>query len=212
MKLFKIMLAVLLLSGIFVAQDFEGYLKYNVKGDKGEAMAITYYKKGDMVKMEPEITQQISIIMKDGKTYMVMPAQGMYMEFDSKISEQINEADSIKKPVKTGETKTILGYEAEKWIFEDANYTSEIWASDKLGKFVALSSPMQRNQMPDWYSEIVDNNFFPLLIEAKDKDGSIAGSMEVVEITPTPLKDGFFEIPEGYKKLEMPAGANQFGR
>lgn len=219
MRILRCLVAFVLLSTAFIAQDFEGYVKYKVESDRGETLNIKYYKKGDMVRMEPEIAQQkMSIIFRGNKTYMIMPEQGMYMEYDSKIFEQMDrmkmkeKTGDMKKPVKTGETKEILGYKTEKWIFEDDDYSAEVWASGDLGNFVALSMPMQRSNMPDWYSDVVDNNFFPLLIIAKDKDGSIKGRMEVVEINTGKLKNTLFEIPEGYKKLDMPMGDHQFGK
>lgn len=216
MKALKIILLVLLTTVLLSAQGFEGYVKYKVEGE-GETTFLKYYKKGDQVRMEPETDQMQMggvILFKDGKTFMLMPAQNMYMEFSDEMYNMmdIGEDDDTSEeaeedfdmPEKTGETKDILGYSCEKWIFEDEEYTTEVWAAKGLGEFVLLSVPMGKQNMPEWYNDISEGGFFPMLVEAKDAGGRIGGRMEVVDIKEESVSDSMFEIPENYTKFEMP--------
>jgi hypothetical protein len=161
--------------------------------------------------MEPEMKDMEmggAILFKDGKTYMLMPAQNMYMEFEEGMFDMMEdesvEEEEYNKPVNTGETKDILGYSCEKWIFEDEEYITEVWAAKGLGEFVMLSAPMAEEKMPDWYNDLSEGGFFPMLVEAKKRDGSLDGRMEVVEIKEESVPNSMFEIPSNYSKFSMP--------
>lgn len=212
----KRFLLIVLFSSLLFAQGFEGYVKYKIESE-GDVTHMKYFKKGENVRMEPEMDQMEmggAMLFKDGKTYVLMPSQKMYMEFkmDSFSSmmpeEETKEEEmgEMKQPVKTGETKEILGYTTEKWIFEDEDYTSEVWVAKGLGDFVMMSTPMGQNEMPEWYNDLSEGGFFPMLVIAKNADGSIDGRMEVVEINEESLSQDMFEIPDGYSKFNMPGG------
>ncbi len=210
MSKLKLILIVLIAAVVISAQSFEGFVKYKVEGE-GETSFLKYYKKGENVRMEPEMKDMEmggAILFKDGKTYMLMPAQNMYMEFEEGMFDMMEdesvEEEEYNKPVNTGETKDILGYSCEKWIFEDEEYITEVWAAKGLGEFVMLSAPMAEEKMPDWYNDLSEGGFFPMLVEAKKRDGSLDGRMEVVEIKEESVPNSMFEIPSNYSKFSMP--------
>ena len=211
MKFMKLMLALVLVAGVLYAQDFEGYVKYKIESGDQPVM-VDYYAKGNAVRMEPEAGKAAVILFKDGKMYMMIPQQKMYMVYDNELQKKMEQykvrekSAEMEKPQKTGETKDILGHTAEKWIIDGPDYSAEVWAAEDLGNFVMLSSPMQKNNMPDWYKDIASQNFFPLLIISKDKSGTVKGRMEVVELQEKSLPDDMFEIPGDYRKLDMPMG------
>ena len=208
-------LFLLVFSSLLLAQGFEGFVKYKLESE-GETTYMKYYSKGKDVRMVPEMESmpmQGAILFKDGKTYVIMDQQKMYMEFNmdkfdmqqSDPSEKAEEGD-FKAPQKTGETKDILGYTAEKWVFEDDEYTSEVWVAEGLGDFNMMTSPMGKENMPDWYSDLTNGGFFPMLVVAKDASGKTVGKMEVVEINEESLSSDMFEIPSSYQKMSMPGG------
>jgi hypothetical protein len=65
---------------------------------------------------------------------------------------------------------------------------------------------MAQQEMPDWYEDLSSGGFFPMLVEAKSKDGSLEGRMEVVEINEETVSDDKFVIPSDYSKFSMPGG------
>ena len=210
MKLIKLIIPVFLFIVTVAAQNFEGYVKYKLESE-GQVSYVKYFKKGELVRMEPEMTEMPmsgAIIFKDGKTYMVMPSQKMYMEFGDELygaGQKETESDvDESKPVQTGETKDILGYSCEKWIFNDREYNTEVWAAKGLGEFVFLSLPMGQESMPDWYEDMSNGGFFPMLVEAKDDEGKLEGKMEVVEIKEESLSNDLFDIPSDFTQLKMP--------
>jgi len=208
MKFVKIILALLLFSIIISGQGFEGFVKYKMESE-GETMFMKYFKKGESVRMEPEMEGAMggAVLFKDGKTFMLMPQQNMYMEFNMDEYEDMEtEEENFKEPVKTGETKDILGYTSEKWIFEDEEHTTEVWAAKGLGEFIFMSTPMGQQDMPKWYKDLSSGGFFPMLIIARDKAGKVDGRMEVVEIKEQSVPSNMFEIPSNYQKFSMPGG------
>lgn len=214
MKRLKVFFVFLFLTAVLGAQDFEGFVKYKIEA-AGETTFMKYYKKGNMVRMEPEIEDMQmgggAIIFKNDKTYMLMPEQKMYMEFGDdmmgmmkdEMQSEMKEED-FTKPTKTGETKDILGYACEKWIFEDDGNTVELWAAKGLGNFVMLSAPMSEQKMPDWYNEIAEEGFFPMQVKDMDSDGNVESTMEVVDIKAESVSDDMFEIPSNFSKFSMP--------
>lgn len=210
MSKLKFVLVVLIAAVVISAQSFEGFVKYKIEGE-GETSFLKYYKKGENVRMEPEMKDMEiggAILFKEGKTYMLMQAQNMYMVFEEgmfdMMEDEAEEEEEYNEPVNTGETKDILGYSCEKWIFDDEDYITEVWAAKGLGEFVILSAPMAKEKMPDWYNDISEGGFFPMLVEAKKRDGSLDGRMEVVEIKEESVPNSMFEIPSNYSKFSMP--------
>ncbi len=208
MKFVKIILAILFFSIALAGQGFEGFVKYKMESE-GETMFMKYFKKGESVRMEPEMEGAMggAVLFKDGKTYMLMPQQNMYMEFNMDEYESMEEkGEDFKEPVKTGETKDILGYSSEKWIFEDEEHTTEVWAAKGLGEFIFMSTPMGEQDMPKWYKDLSSGGFFPMLIIARDKTGKVDGRMEVVEIKEQSISSSMFDIPANFQKFSMPGG------
>ena len=104
-----------------LSQDkFEGKVTFNAY-DNGESHTIDYFVKGSKIRFDAnENGQQGQIVMDPAaKQFMIiMPQQKMYMvmqipdtDMNSGNSE---ESDIASKFVKTGETKEILGYTAER--------------------------------------------------------------------------------------------------
>lgn len=205
----------IIFSTLVIAQGFEGYVKLKIDSE-GETMHVKYYKKGEDIRMEPELADvQMSgtMLFTGGSTYVIMPEQKMYMKIDmDKYSDMMpndgegEKEDDFKEPVKTGETKDILGYTTEKWIFEDDEYTSEVWVAEGLGNFMMMSTPMNEQEMPEWYRDLTNSGFFPMLVIAKSNDGSSADRMEVVEIEESSLSSDLFKVPSGYQEFSMPGG------
>lgn len=215
MRKLKVFLLFLVLAVVVGAQGFEGFVKYKVDA-AGESTNLKYYKKGNMMRMEPELKGTDmggAIIFKGDKTYMLMPGQKMYMEMSDnmpgmmggRLKDDNSDMDEdFEKPINTGETKDILGYTCEKWIFKDDETTVELWAAKGLGDFVMLSSPMGQDNLPNWYNEISEGGFFPMSVTAMDSDGNVQSKMEVIDIKEESVADSMFEIPSNYKKFNIP--------
>ncbi len=202
---FFLFLAVLVLPGKTYSQDkFEGKVTFNVFND-GESHTMQYYVKGSKLRfdanengqsgqivMDPS-TKQLMIIMPERKMYMVMPFP--------EVKDNNTDSDSKDKKadfVKTGETKDILGYTAEKWTYKDGENQGEAWMTKDIGGFQLFDNPMQQNQ-PQWQKDLQAEGYFPLLVyENGDK------VFEVTNIDKQPVDASMFEPPAGFQKMDMP--------
>ncbi len=203
--LFLLFTVVLVLPGKTYSQDqFEGKVTFNVY-DNGESHTMQYYVKGSKLRfdaneqghegqiiMDPS-AKQFMIIMPQQKMYMVMPIPDMKNK--NKGSESTEDKADF---VKTGETKDILGYTAEKWTYKDGSDKGEAWMTKDIGGFQLFDNPMQENQ-PQWQKDLQAEGYFPLLVyENGDK------VFEVTNIDKKSLDASMFEPPAGYQKMDMP--------
>lgn len=192
--------------------QFEGKVTMKFT-ENNRSHTMDYFMKGNKIRMEmKEQGQAINIIFdrKEDKMIMLMPNQQMYMEYPYKNFMKEHKKDKMdgEKEVfkKTGEMKTINGYNCEKWIFnEDDGSQSVAWMTKELGSFTFFDNPMSGNSdKPEWQQEIEAAGYFPMLVINKDKNGNEQGTMEVTKIEKKNLDNSMFEPPADYKKMEMP--------
>ena len=203
--LFLLFAVLLVLPGKTYSQDqFEGKVTFNVY-DNGESHTMQYYVKGSKLRfdaneqghegqiiMDPA-AKQFMIVMPQQKMYMVMPIPDMK---DKKMESESmdNKADFVK----TGETKDILGYTAEKWTYKDGDDKGEAWMTKDIGGFQLFNNPMQ-DEKPQWQKDLETEGYFPLLVyENGDK------VFEVTNIDKQSLDESMFEPPAGFQKMDMP--------
>ncbi len=191
-------------------KSFEGYVKFisEFADEESEQLLkidMDYYIKKDKFRVEIKGGEGTSVMLinKD-RSVMLMPQANMYMEFPNEIDEPLGNKEDENEfaAARTGQKKTILGYECELYIFKEEESILEIWATDELGFFMFAANPMEQSQISNKY--FVDG-FFPLQIIIKDKIGTGNGKVEVVKIEKQSVADSMFEIPAGYSKMTMPS-------
>jgi len=187
-----------LLSGnIFAQKSFEGKVVFNVQTD-GQKQVMDYYAKDNKFRMEvPDQGGYIIFDSKASKMYIVMDAQKMYMETAIDASTSDNSEGSITK---TSETKKILGYDCEKFLFDQDGSKGESWMTKDLGSFMFFTESQQG--MADWQKEIMNEGYFPLEV-TEYSNGKVESSYNVTEVTPQELSSDMFTIPSSYQKLDM---------
>ncbi len=194
-------LILLLLSGnIFAQNAFEGKVVFNVEQD-GENQVMDYLAKDKKFRMEvPDEGGYIIFDSKTSKMYIVMDEQQMYMVTDLQSSGEVvkGNAGSITK---TGETKNILGYDCEKFLFVDEGSKGESWMTKELGSFMFFNQAQQG--IANWQNEVLNEGYFPLQVTEYDEDGEIESNYTVVEVTPKELSSDMFVVPSSYQKLDM---------
>jgi hypothetical protein len=192
-------LILLLLSGNIIAQKaFEGKVVFNVE-ENGAKQVMDYYAKDKKFRMEvPDQGGYIIFDSKASKMYIVMDEQKMYMETALDASNTTASAGNINK---TGETKKILGYDCEKFLFEQDGSKGESWMTKELGAFMFFTESQQG--MADWQKEILNEGYFPLQVIEYDNSGNVESTYLVTEVTPKELSSDMFAIPASYQKLDM---------
>jgi hypothetical protein len=177
--------------------SFEGEVVFNVE-EEGKQQVIKYYSKDKRYLMNmPEKGGSIIFDSHILKMYVIVHEEKMYME-SPMMPMSAGGGGSITK---TGETKNILGYDCEKFLFRQKDRSGEAWMTDELGAFMFFMESQQ--EMPDWQSEVLDAGYFPLHVTEYDKDGNIESIFNVKEVTPMQLSADLFVVPSSYKKLDL---------
>ena len=181
----------------FAQTAFQGKVVFNLETD-GQKQAMDYYAKDKKFRME--VPDQGGYILFDSQTmnmYIVMDEQKMYM-VSSMNSSSTGSAGSITK---TGETKKILGYDCEKFLFVQDGSKGESWMTKDLGSFMFFGQ--SQKEIADWQKEILDEGYFPLQVTEYDDNGNVESAYNVVEVTPQELSSDMFAVPSSYQKLDM---------
>jgi hypothetical protein len=182
----------------FAQEVFEGKVVFNVE-EKGNKQVMDYYAKNEKYRMEmPDKGGIILFNKKKLKMYVLMEDQKMYIESDMFPLSTTGDGGSISK---TSETKNILGYDCEKFVFEQKDMKGEAWMTKELGTFMFFIE--EQKEMPSWQSEIVDAGYFPLQVTQHDERRNVTSVYDVKEVTPMKLSDDLFEVPQSYNKLDM---------
>jgi hypothetical protein len=112
--------------------------------------------------------------------------------------------DSLNKSVvKSGDTKKILGHNAEKWTYQGRNDRIEIWNTTELGNIIDFSkvAGFDSKSRPGWLNDLVSKGFFPLQAVENDLTNKEIRKFEVKNIDQSELSNDMFEIPKDYRKM-----------
>lgn len=201
-----------------MAQDekFEGTVEMTLKGKKSDK-DIRYYAKGDMamVEMGENADKQTSfplqgtVIFKDNKMFILMPARKTYLEKDLNLTNMLNELSRREnlegRITRTGEQKEILGHKADQWTVKTNSGEIELWNTNELGSLLFFQN--NAGSYPEWFEKVTSGGFFPLLVIQKDLNGDEVNRLEVKDVKKEPVDGKYFEIPSDYKRTEGRQGA-----
>ncbi|MFO7526016.1 MAG: DUF4412 domain-containing protein [Ignavibacteriaceae bacterium] len=196
---FSYTMILILLAGMAFAQSsFEGRVIFEVKED-GESQVMDYYAKDKKFLMKmPDKGGSILFDSKQFKMYVIIDEQKMYMETMMMPMSTGAGGGSITK---TGETKSILGYDCEKFLFTQKDMRGEAWMTKELGAFMFFMESQE--EMPGWQAEVLDAGYFPLQVTQHDTRRNVTGVYDVKEVTPMNLSDDLFALPSSYKKFDL---------
>jgi Domain of unknown function (DUF4412) len=211
----KLNMAILfvLIASMFVFSDkvsaqenFEGKVSFNVF-DNGNMHSMDYYMKDGKICFdanEKEGRGQFIMDPSSKKIMIIMPDQKMYMEMEMPVAkinaETQKEIDKGAEFSKTGETKEILGHDAEKWIYKNGDDQGEAWLTKDIGSFIWFNNPMMNDaSKPQWMKDLKEGGYFPLMVTENGKK-----VFEVTGIEKKSLDESLFEPPAGFKKMDIP--------
>ena len=154
-----------------------------------------------------------SIMDMSAKTVItLMHKHKMYMTY--KMDNAF--ATGAKHPLggkfyKASGSKTILGYSCEHWIYEGKTGKTDMWLTTGLGVFLGLSGgKTDASGADDWVKAVKAKGLFPLEMDSTGKDNKTM-SIVATKVEPKSLSDSLFEVPAGYKKMNMPDFGNMGG-
>jgi Domain of unknown function (DUF4412) len=196
-KLIYFMIFILPAGKSFSQEAFEGKVIFSVE-EQGKKQIMDYYAKNKKFRMEiPDKGGTVLFDSNKLKMYVIMDEQKMYMETDM-LPMSMGGAGNVTK---TGETKNILGYDCEKFVFEQKDMNGEAWMTTELGAFMFFME--KQKDMPGWQKEVLDAGYFPLHVTQHDKRRDVTSVYDVKEVTPMKLSDDLFFTPPGYQKFDL---------
>jgi hypothetical protein len=209
-------LALSLASSALFASTFEGTAHYKSLG-KGpqEGSEMDFSIKGDKFRVDMSGKGHEGSMIMDSKTHQaitLMPERKSYLVM--KLDGNAAPAAKAGKLTKTGRTETIAGYAAEEWVYESAGRKTSLWGNQSLGGW-AFNGGASKGPHMDIPAEFKDGGLFPLRMTSEH------GGLEATKVESKSLSDSLFEVPAGYKLMEMgsmrgdhpplPGGAAQHG-
>lgn len=119
-------------------------------------------------------------------------------EFEDMEEEEETDLDSYR-PVKTGRTKTILGYSCDEYLVEDEGGEVHMWISEKLGKEVRK----------EWMNN--QQTFGTMFVHALSMNGAVLeydfvdekGARSVMQVTRIDLNHSHKVDTQGYTIMSM---------
>lgn len=191
---------------MYVTKDrilLEGEKKYNLMGSIKTEGILVRLDFEDFVFLNGEETA-LKISRKDITSMMNMFGSGSTNGNRNAVNEEINYE-------KTGENKTLKGYECEKFIFrdeEDPNEHAVVWMTRDLGiNWGMLSESWGDNELNMLgddlsFDLIFKDGYFPLMMEAY-QSGELTGVTEASRISQSNIARAMVQIPSGVKVLSF---------
>lgn len=192
------------------AQRFQGVITFESSG----AMAAGTYKyfiKGSKIRMEFSGTEQESSppVLMDASTRMVrmlIPDARMFLEVDLRKDPDLPGESRLKAVLRrTGATEEIAGYPCEQVFANVGDFFMELWLARDIGPFMEFNlSPDGRNERAVLEQELTLQKLFPLRYISRNRNGQEQTRIEARKVEPRRLEDYLFDLPVGYRKMEMP--------
>lgn len=196
-------------------QDLSFNMQMSKASDK-EAMTMKVYTNKTKMLIQPQITgykgnMSILIDQSAKKQYMLMNNEGQKMAMIINYVDQVekmNAVGTVPKITRTGETKTIDGYQCEKVIAETEESKSTMWITKDLGlqygdlyKIIASGNNGPQSQNAN-LPAMKEMNGFPIEMEVTNKKKSETAIIRIKNISKEPINAAIFST-EGYQMMDM---------
>jgi hypothetical protein len=209
---------------------FEGEVSLKAQGSAGshpakEIPPLTLQVKSDKVRLNippglggsPRMNGYVVLNTPEKKLYVVMDEtrQAIVVDLD-KAGQQLKTMipsaggaaharparvpSSIKK---TGTKDNVAGYVCENWdIADETRRVASICVAEQGASWLSLPAAGLPAEYA-WATELTDGKHFPLRLVAYGKDGAEEGKIEVTRLEKKPIAASLFELPPGYKVVDM---------
>lgn len=200
MQLLRRALAIACVPAVLSAQaKFEGTITAKMSAAAAGSADVTYFVKGDQFRMDMAGRGGSMYVLRDqakNTTYMVMPAQRMYMEMP--IPSTPDAAEAKPTDVKmTGRKETIAGVECEHAIITSDKVEYDACIAHGLGMFPVVNNPMGRGRDTPAAWQKLGRDAFPLKVQRAGDQVNF----EVTKIERKPLDASLFAVPDGFQSM-----------
>ncbi len=214
MKLLRLILLAALAGSAAARADLT--IVQKIEGSEG-TNRITLKIKGDKARVEinPQITTildgktgELTTLLNDQKKVMrISGERAKAMAEMAKTLVKENAPDNAK-PLATGKTEKINGYETEEYVSTSPKYHTSYWVAKDYPNYQSILQQMGvlqngafaaiRKGMPDYH----DLPGLPLRTEIKIDGKDVTSTLESLSTDPVP--DSAFSVPADYTELKMP--------
>ncbi len=198
--------------------NFEGEVDMKMTHTGSDkTMTMQYFVKGHKMRTQMEGKEGMSgggiFDWQSHEMIILMDKQKMYMVSQLDPAKMAYGKDHHFKITKTGETLDILGYTCREYDYTSDNGSGKVWLASGIGSWWGTEMAAQANKLPPDQRALVNmveaQKLFPMKSETMDQSGNAKSEMEVTKVEEKSLSSSFFEVPDGYKKLDMGAMMNQ---
>ncbi len=176
---------------------FDSYLN---KGGGSYAMAFTQEGTPMTIILDNENGSLLLLTESDGnKMGMVMAVNADAIKALSEGSGQKSGADSFE-PVKTGNSKSILGYPCDEYLIEEGSSEIRVWASEKLGEELGKEALSNQQTFGGAFTHAVFVNGMVMEFHSMDKK---SGEKNSLTITRLALNESHSISTSGYNVMSM---------
>jgi len=177
------------------------YESYVTKGGGNIAMKITAEGVPTTIIIDTKNNSMV-VLMENGgqKTGMAMAINA------DAIKDLATDQDNQKIPedigqLKTGKTKTILGYSCDEYLITDGSTETHIWISEKLGNEIGRDALANQKVFGGAFAHSVFEN--GMVLEYTVKHG---GSTSTLKVTDINLNKAYTVSTSGYQVMSLGSG------
>lgn len=214
---------------------FEGEIDGFNKDSRGQQVPLTVDIKAGKVRFEiPETMAKGAAFAEKGYVIFDSAAKKMWIVSDARkeaIEIDLNTSGKTltgfgqpgphmpgappsgppTKVTKTGKTDTVAGYKCEYWDIASDHKEGSVCVADEGASWLSIPMtgiPTERA----WMLELLDGKHFPLRFIGYAKDGTTEEDrLEVTKIDKKTLADTLFQVPAGYKTIDLEKMMTGFG-
>lgn len=154
----------------------EQMLYNNYLHKKDADYAMVFNDEGDKSTIIFDTKNSAMLILTDSDGEKAGFATGIDPEAMADLVEDYAEEEEVDtdayKPLKTGKTKTILGYSCDEYLVEDEESEVHMWVSQKLGKEMRKEWMSNQQTFGAMFTYAYGMNGMVLEYDVLDKDGS----------------------------------------
>ena len=177
------------------AYKFDTYMQMEVSDQNNESIVYNAYltKDGSSYAVIFEADGAQSVIVFDTKnSTMLMLVEndgektGFAMGIDpsafADLEEEGEAEDFEYESFKTGNSKTLLGYQCDEYLIKDENSEVRVWSSEKLGKEVEKKMFQNQQIFGGAFTHAAGMDGMALEYDFKDLESGEQGNMKVTQI------------------------------
>lgn len=202
----RLLLAVAMAPLCAVAQTgFEGAVSMTMQA-RGQTFPVDYEIKGHKARVEMRMETRTNVILLDLDAHtqtILIPESKAYAVHNGNVPGAMA-TPTPPKVTDLGTSETVAGHRCENYSLESEKYSGTACMTKEFGEnplAEAMNGPLGGAMSGD---DVLKKAGMPLKLKVTFKEGGREGetaTVEVTKVSPGPLSDSQFNVPDGWTKL-----------